>query len=191
LKTTYTIRAKVGEKKNQSVWLTQLAEIFKTGNDFGLMLRWRNCGRLMNLETLSITADPGRTFWPERANNSEPFFKFGAEPSRTRVLYTPELIRKSEGAEQWNLFIVTRRETAIAKPDKEVQHAGSRMQDPNGIEIRGNGMRHHFTVKLIAEDDDVLESFGKRQFVPVAVVPDPRFSKKIEASGMDHLGTAQ
>src|SRR5690348_3838594 len=89
-----------------------------TGNAFGLMMRWRNCGRLMNLETLSVAADSGRAFRPEHANHSEPFFKLGAEPAGARVLDTPELIRKSEGAEQWNLFIVTRRETAIAKPDK-------------------------------------------------------------------------
>jgi hypothetical protein len=86
----------------------------------------------MNLETLAIAADPGRTFRPESANHSEPFFKLGAKPSRARILDTPELIRKSEGAEQWNLFIVTRCETAIAKPDKEVPYAGSRMQDPPG-----------------------------------------------------------
>ena len=154
-------------------------------------MRWSNCGRWMNLETLSIAADPGRAFRPERANHSKPFFQLGAEPAGARVLYTPQLIRKSEGAEQWNLFIVTHRETSIAKPDKEVQHAGGRMQDANGIEIRGNGMRHQFAVKLITQDDGILESFGKRQFVPVAVVPDLRFPKEIEASGVDHLGRAQ
>src|SRR5262249_51946398 len=45
-------------------------------------------------------------------------------------------------------------------------------------------MGHHFRVKLVGQDDDVFESLRKERCLRVAVVPDPRFSKEIEAAPM-------
>ena len=61
------------------------------------------------------------------------------------------------------------------------------MQDANGLEVHRNRVRHQLKVKLIAEDDDVFESFGQWEPMAVSVIPNLRFPKEVEPCGMDHF----
>src|SRR5215831_16978512 len=65
------------------------------------------------------------------------------------------------------------------------------MQDANGLEVHRNRVRPQFIVKLIAEDDDVFESFGQWEPIAVSVIPDRRFTEEVKPCGMDHFRGAQ
>ena len=152
---------------------------------------WTDSSGPTNFHGLPVGADPSGAFWPNDRNDSQPFLQLAAKPARTRVLDTAELIRKSERAEQRNLVLRLCAKASVAKANKQVQNARGIVQHADCLKVRGNRMRHQFTVELIAEHDGVFETFGRREIVRVAVVPDLRFPKEIEPRCVDDLRGAQ
>ena len=100
-----------------------------------LRLSGKDGMRSVQDDGLAIFADTSRAVGPECADAVEPLFDHCSESSRSRVIRRPDLIGKSEIAEQRNGLFSPGSEASIGKPHKEVQNGWRCREDLHCIEV--------------------------------------------------------